>query len=210
MDGDEVAPQPETEPYEPGCPWPVKIIDEARQAVLDYLGEGSHANLAQANAPPGQPYYLSFMEGLARSHSDPDVSLFESLSKGVRTGCLTERPIPTSGTWLPPESAEKQAKKGALKKARTGTIQMSSLDTMVGSEKFLICEGNWKTVESNTDIAEPLVQAEVKDGYAKEWPGTIEDAREAFPLGVAQGRLKLALAQGRKPRLCLDSTRCLY
>ena len=58
-----------------------------------------------------------------------------------------------------------------------------------------ICEGNWKMAEDEPETVQSLLRNE------------IAEARE-LPLGIAVGKLNVVFAEGKEPRLVLDSTVC--
>ena len=67
-------------------------------------------------------------------------------------------------------------------------------------------EGNWKSATLNETALVSLVQQEVSEGFVAEWSGSLEDARRAWPTGVAKGKLSVARSLGKADRLILDTT----
>ena len=61
--------------------------------------------------------------------------------------------------------------------------------------------------DTNDDIS-TLVQEELSKGWISRFDGSVEDAQVAFPLGLAIGKLGLAITDSRPPRLVVDSTVC--
>jgi len=55
---------------------------------------------------------------------------------------------------------------------------------------------------------EKKVQEEIDKGWVFEYPGTLEKAQAEYTTGVAIGKLGIAHADGRAPRLVVDSTVC--
>ena len=106
--------------------------------------------------------------------------LVPSLTAGVATGVL--EPLQPSGRW--PSS-------------KAGPVLGPCLDW---------CDGNWQSANANADHLHRLIQAEVDSGFAAIWNGSEEDARRAWPTGVAKGKLGIAQALGREDRLILDTT----
>ena len=47
---------------------------------------------------------------------------------------------------------------------------------------------------------------EVKAGFLIEWFGSLDDARAAWPLGVAVSKLAVIQSEGKDPRLVVDAT----
>ena len=67
---------------------------------------------------------------------------------------------------------------------------------------------NWKSAEDRPELVDELVQDELDKGWIYRFNGSVEDARAAFPLGLAIGKLGLAITDSRPPRLVVDSTVC--
>ena len=93
---------------------------------------------------------------------DPDTSLFPSLIEGVTTGFQSS--IQPSGIF-------------ALR---------SEMDSGPRPELSVHWE-NWQTAESQQSLTEELVNEEISKGWLICFDGTLEDAKRAFPLGVAVG-----------------------
>ena len=58
------------------------------------------------------------------------------------------------------------------------------------------------------DLTRELVQEEIDRGWVYEFAGTAADAQNAFPCGVAIGKLGIALSDQRPPRLVVDNSIC--
>ena len=71
-----------------------------------------------------------------------------------------------------------------------------------------MCEGNWKAAEEHPEEVRALIQKEIEQGWVIETDMTLEQAKKHWPKGTALGKLNLVLAEGRDPRLVLDSTIC--
>ena len=58
------------------------------------------------------------------------------------------------------------------------------------------------------EVVEELLQKELDNKWVVETPYAQEEAQEAFPQGVAIRKLNVVIAEGRGPRLVLDSSIC--
>ena len=58
------------------------------------------------------------------------------------------------------------------------------------------------------DLVAELLQKELDNDWVVETPYTQAEAQEAFLQGVAIGKLNVVIAEGRDPRLVLDSSIC--
>ncbi|CAE7459247.1 unnamed protein product [Symbiodinium sp. KB8] len=67
---------------------------------------------------------------------------------------------------------------------------------------------NWTAAEQSPELLAQLIQQEVEKGFVKRFEGTEEDAALHWPKGTAIGKLNVVVAEGRDPRLVLDSTVC--
>ena len=79
----------------------------------------------------------------------------------------------------------------------------SSTDTSLSAHHV-----NWASAEDNMDIVQDLVREEVLQGWVSPFNGDLAAAQEKWPLGVAVGKLGLALSEGRPARLVVDSSIC--
>ncbi len=61
-------------------------------------------------------------------------------------------------------------------------------------------------MEEDPDLTASLIHKELQDGFVKVWPGSLEEAKVQWPLGVAVGKLGVQKAEGKEPRLTLDVT----
>ena len=70
--------------------------------------------------------------------------------------------------------------------------------------KFVKATGRWpKTSQKPCKL-----RKEIANNWIVETSLSITDAREKWPLGVAVGKLNVVFAEGKEPRLVLDSTVC--
>ena len=129
-----------------------------------------------------QPMHLKILHAFSKIMGDDDSSLFPSLLEGVSTGFLND--IPPSGIF--PVNNDPQ----------TDNIPLSVHFT------------NWNSAEDNKELTRELVQEEIDRGWVYEFHGSIADAQEAFPCGVALGKLGVALSEQRPPRLVVDNSIC--
>ena len=53
-----------------------------------------------------------------------------------------------------------------------------------------------------------LVEEEVSKGWVTKFPGDLSDAQDAYPAGVAVGKLGVATSDSRPPRLVVDQSVC--
>ncbi|CAE7754378.1 unnamed protein product [Symbiodinium sp. KB8] len=145
----------------------------------------SALNLDQASmatVSPGQPFRLQLMQALAELTDDPDQDLPSILAEGVHTGVFSE--IKPSGLWPP---------------AKLQPLSQSGLE---------VCQGNWRPAEEDPDTVAALLAEEEAAGWIQQVPGGLTAAKKRWPQGIAVGKLSLVKAEGRDPRLVLDSTIC--
>ena len=134
----------------------------------------------------GQPFRLGLLQLFATATQDPDGSLCSMLETGVSTGIF--EPIESSMQWV------QQAQH----------IEDPDLDGV----HLLHCQGNWTQAEKNPQLLDELVANEVKQGWVKPFTGTLEQAEKKWPGRTAVGKLNIVTAEGRDPRLVLDSSVC--
>ena len=135
---------------------------------------------------PGQPFRLQLMKYFSSACDDPEVALPDLLHAGVPTGIFDD--LPTSMQWV-------QRQKG---------LADDSLDDL----QLEHCEGNWSVATQQPPLLDTLLDKELKAGHVRPFQGSREDARKKWPLGTAAGKLHIAIAEGKDPRLVLDSTIC--
>ena len=56
---------------------------------------------------------------------------------------------------------------------------------------------NWQSAEDHPDEVQALIQKEIDEQWVEEFHGTIEDAQQRWPKGIAMGKLGLALSDSR-------------
>ena len=134
----------------------------------------------------GQPFRLKLLQAFAARTKDPDHRLHGFLSEGVPAGILQD--IPSSFQW----------------QQRQQTLPEDDLDGL----HLLHCQGNWTQAEQNPALLRQLLQKEVDNGWVVPFQGNAEDAARHWPAGTAIGKLNIVSAEGKDPRLVLDSTIC--
>ena len=73
---------------------------------------------------------------------------------------------------------------------------------------LLHCQGNWTQAERNPALLQQLVEQEVASGWVKPFPAGRNAVAQHWPAGSAIGKLNIVTAEGKEPRLVLDSTVC--
>ena len=165
----------------PDAPLTEKEVQEAIEILYTALQDTAPAN---TEPEAGQPYRLRILSKLGIATQDPDLALLAHLEQGVPTGVIT--PLPSSHQWPRANDTSEQAE----------AIQLD------------MCEGNWKAAEEHPEEVRALIQKEIEQGWVIETHMTLEQAKKHWPKGTALGKLNLVLAEGRDPRLVLDSTIC--
>ena len=128
------------------CPWKEEDLRPLLSSLLTFLRR--HDQSPSAEVDQGQPFRLDVCEAIARATSDPDTALFTSLKEGVRTGYHAV--VPASGIFRLRSPTEAEP------------------------PPLLLCDGNWKSADDDMATAKKLVEAEVADGFAHRFHGTIE------------------------------------
>ena len=133
-----------------------------------------------------QPFRLKLLQAFASRTKDPDHKLHGFLSEGVPAGILQD--IPSSFQW----------------QQRQQTLPEDDMDGL----HLLHCQGNWAQAEQNPALLRQLLQKEVDNGWVVFFQGNADDAARQWPEGTAIGKLNIVSAEGKGPRLVLDSTIC--
>ena len=158
--------------------------DMARIAAETLLPSCSTEQALRISA--GQPYRLRLLQALASHCNDPDSSLVAMLAEGVPTGIFSD--IPTSHQW--------QQRQDTLSDTSQDDIQLQQ------------CTGNWTRAERDPALLRSLVDKEIQAGHVAAFAGDRAAAAKHWPQGIAVGKLNIVLAEGRDPRLVLDSAVC--
>ena len=165
--------------HSPNPPFAQDTVHMFREALEEALRP--HIPAWDWSIPPEQPFCLRALHSLCAFIGDPDTALFPALLQGVPTGF--QHNIPASHVFSPkPETSDHPA---------------SPL-----SHHFL----NWKSAEDHTDITNSLLQEEIRQGWVFEFEGSLQQAQQEWPQGVALGKLSIAFSATRSPRLVLDNT----
>ena len=162
------------------APFTEDTLDQFRTVLNEFLH--SHSLEPDWSIREHQPMALRIMSSLHRIQQDPDTSLFPSLEEGVHTGF--EHNIPLSNCF--PQRA-----------------YSARFDEDVPLSAHL---SNWNSAESDLDLTRKLVQVEIDEGWVFQYPGSLEDAQQEFPLGVSIGKLGIATSATRPPRLVVDNS----
>ena len=72
--------------------------------------------------------------------------------------------------------------------------------------ELLHCQGNWTRAEKDPALLKQLLLKEINNGWVSKFDGSREDAERRWPGRTAIGKLNVVLADGKDPRLVLDST----
>ena len=62
--------------------------------------------------------------------------------------------------------------------------------------------------EDEPETVQGLLRNEIANSWIVETSLSIADAREKWPLGIGVGKLNVVFAEGKEPRLVLDSAVC--
>ena len=123
---------------------------------------------------------------LASHCKDPDSGLIALLQEGVPTGILSELPSSQQG------------------RQRADNLSDTSSDDI----QLQQCTGNWAQAERDPALLRTLLEKEIQAGHVVPFEGDRAAAAKHWPQGVAIGKLNIVKAEGRDPRLVLDSTIC--
>ena len=156
-------------------------IDDLRGIFQDWLSAHFPAISVSWEISAGQPYCLQALAAVSRICQDRDSSLFTCLEQGVPTGF--DGDIPLSNVFLPQGGGH-------------------PFEQSLG-----ICHGNWSSAEADLPTLHALVEEEISNGWFLELD-SLEAAQERFGDKLAIGKMSIVKAEGKKPRLVVDSTVC--
>ena len=156
-------------------------IDDLRGIFQDWLSAHFPAISVSWEISAGQPYCLQALAAVSRICQDRDSSLFPCLEQGVPTGF--DGDIPLSNVFLPQGGGH-------------------PFEQSLG-----ICHGNWSSAEADLPTLHALVEEEISNGWFLELD-SLEAAQERFGDMLAIGKMSIVKAEGKKPRLVVDSTVC--
>ena len=165
-------------------PDPPLSPSEVQQAIKIQYETTGHQQPAQLDPEADQPYRFQILAILGSLTADPDLALLSHMERGVPTGIF--EPIPSSHQW-PPASDHKESE------------ALTQLD---------LCTGNWKAADEHPQEASALIAKEIEQGWVEQTNMSLEQAKAFWPKGVALGKLNVVFAEGKDPRLVLDSTIC--
>ena len=157
---------------------PTRPLSEEQQAELLQL---THRVLH-----PDCQRRLNILQTLARLAKDADSGLPHILKQGVPTEIFEA--IPSSMQW-----AQKHC----------STTEDSKDDI-----ELLHSQGKWTRAEQDPSLLRTLLQKEIDNGWVQKFTGAKADAEQRWPNRTAIGKLNTVLADGKEPRLVLDSTIC--
>ena len=126
----------------------------------------------------------------SRTDFSPHASPFShasvhKMTPGVPTGVF--EPIASSHQWPAVEAQHAQ----------------HPLDTCL--KKF---DSNWKNAEAQPELLQRFIEEEMAQGWVIEIPGGEQEARAQWPKGIAIGKLNVVQAEGKDPRMVLESSVC--
>ncbi|CAE7236031.1 unnamed protein product [Symbiodinium sp. CCMP2592] len=127
----------------------------------------------------GQPFRLNLWHCLSLVCADPDSGYFDLLRSGVPLG--VPEPIPPCPVMHPPPSPDA---------------------TVIPLQH---CESAWKSAIDHADVVDELLEAELAEGWIALVPGGDAELRRRYTR-TAVGKLGVVLAEGRPPRLVVDSS----
>ena len=153
-------------------------VDHMRRMWQQWSASSGHPGSFDWSIAPGQPYAIEALAHLATLLGDKDVTLWESLRRGVPTG--VHQNIPLSNCFIPYAQTESWEPDMDVK----------------------ICSGNWPGATANPELLMELLQAELDAGYVIEMP-SLEAARARWPR-VAIGKANVIVSENRSPRLIID------
>ena len=153
-------------------------VDTLREDLQAYLRANGHE--CHTEVDEGQPLTLDLWRALLQHTEDVDQDLPQLLKEGVPTGI--EEPIAASGVWRPVDPQEPT------------DLPLEVHDTP------------WSSGSKDPELLRKLIQKDLDKGFAFELQGGLEEAKRRWGSKVAAGKLGIAHAPGRDPRLFGDST----
>ena len=157
-------------------------INPLKQILQDWaLQQGISADWS---VPPFQKFRLSLLHELAKFSQDPDLDLHAHLALGVPTGVLEA--IPPGHIWP--------------RKPPSNSAEPPPLHSFES-------ESNWTGAQEDPDLTLSLIQEEIQQGWVEEILGGMDEAKQRWEV-TAVGKLNVVHADGKKPRLVLDSSCC--
>ncbi|CAL1138035.1 unnamed protein product [Cladocopium goreaui] len=164
----------------PSPPFSVEILTPFKADLEQFLE--AHGHTPDWSVRQHQPIHLHILHSFQKIMHDVDFTLLPSLLEGVRTGFSTA--IPPSGIFPPKERTD---------------IEPDPLSAHLS---------NWQSAEEDLPLTRELVQEEIDKGWVFPYKGSLEEAQQEYPAGVAIGKLGVARSDSRAPRLVVDSSVC--
>ena len=164
----------------PSPPFSMEILAPFKEDLEKFLS--SHGQQPDWSIRQHQPMHLHILHSLQRIMHDFDFTFLPCLLEGVRTGFSTA--IPPSGIFPPKERADTEP------------------------DPLSAHLSNWQSAEEDLPLTRELVQEEVDKGWVFAYKGSLDEAQQEYPEGVAIGKLGVARSDGRAPRLVVDSSVC--
>ena len=153
-------------------------LDPYIQDLLSVFQEGT-SDTALLSVAAGQPFKLRLWKLLAATWNDPDRDFFDMLEIGVPLGVNST--LAPSPAWP----------------VRDPTIS--------DGQPLLECIFSWKSAILHDEVVDGLIEAEVRDGFIEHVPGGRSSLKQQYT-HVAVGKLGVVIADGRSPRLVVDSS----
>ena len=164
----------------PSPPFSGEILTPFKADLEQFLE--AHGHTPDWSVRQHQPIHLHILHSFQKIMHDVDFTLLPSLLEGVRTGFSTA--IPPSGIFPPKERTD---------------IEPDPLSAHLS---------NWQSAEEDLPLTRELVQEEIDKGWVFPYKGSLEEAQQEYPAGVAIGKLGVARSDSRAPRLVVDSSVC--
>ena len=146
--------------------------------LLHFLHIENNAN-EMLKIQPGQPFRLNLWQALANFMDDPETPFFSQLREGVRLGVGSS--LQPSPCWP--------------------TQEGSPPDDI----PLINCTSSWKSALDHPAEVNELIQEEVAAGFIAKIPGGLSELQATYTT-TAVGKLGLVQAEGRSPRLVVDSS----
>ena len=86
--------------------------------------------------------------------------------------------------------------------------QQDVQDDDLDDSHLLHCQGNWTQASKNPELLQKLLAQEVEHGWVKHFNGDRAAVARTWPDGSAICKLNIVTAEGKEPRLVLDSSIC--
>ncbi|CAL1147245.1 unnamed protein product [Cladocopium goreaui] len=164
----------------PSPPFSMETLTPFKDDLEKFLE--AHGHTPDWSVRQHQPIHLHILHSLQRIMHDVDFTLLPSLLEGVRTGF--SEAIPPSGIFPPKDRTD---------------IEPDPLSAHLS---------NWQSAEEDLPLTRELVQEEIDKGWVFSYQGSLEEAQQEYPAGVAIGKLGVARSDSRAPRLVVDSSVC--